>query len=250
MKCWAACLGDCGAKGSQEHTISECLYPDQLIIVQGFPWCLDAPKELPSKTLTQQILCKKHNEQLGSEVDWASKHSRDTLGEAMDLYTKRNSIRSRRWTIQYFETNMQLLERWCLKTLININHQSGWKYMDESQPESPPPELVEFVFGRRRFSDHKGLYVIAKVGSQQEMNDGRLRITPKTTREEPRLVGATFVLWGFPFYLNLLPEKIAWDGADLMRHEVKWWFQTGDDKSRNVKSHRLTFSYPTEQGYD
>jgi hypothetical protein len=242
MKCWAACLGDCGLKGSQEHTISECLYPDQLIMVQGFSWCLDAPKEIPSRKLTQQILCEKHNQQLGREVDWASKHSRDALGEAMDLYEKRKRIRSRRWTIKYFETDMLLLERWCLKTLINMNHQSGWKYLDNSEPQTPPRELVEFAFGRRQFEDHKGLYVIAQRGFEWNMNDGWLRVTPKTNFDE-QLVGATFILWGFPFYLNLIPEKIGWDGADLMRHEIKWWFQTRDDKSRNVKSHRLTFRY-------
>jgi hypothetical protein len=244
MKCWAACLGDCGTKGSQEHTISECLYPDQLVMVQGFSWCLDAPKELPSRVLTQQILCEKHNNELGANVDWASKHSRDTLGEAMKLYEIRKSILARRWTIQYFETNMYLLERWCLKTLINVNNQTGWNYTDDSEPDSPPSELVEFVFGRRRFDDHKGLYVIAQRGATHEMNDGWLRITPKTTCENPRLVGATFWLWGFPFYLSLMPEKIAWEGADLMRGEVKWWFQTRDDKTREVKSHRLTFIYP------
>lgn len=244
MQCWAACLGDCGAKGSQEHTISECLYPDQSVFVQGLPWCRETPKKIGIGALTQPILCMKHNSELGENVDLASKHTRDTLGESMDLYTSRKRIVSRRWAVKYFETDMLLLERWCLKTLINLNHQSGWKYLDGSEPGSPPSEFVEVAFGRRRFTGHEGLYVIATPGSQIEMNDGWLQITTKTRRQDDRLAGATFTLWGFPFYLSLMPEKISWKGADLMRHEVKLWFQTRDDRGRNVKSHRVTLTYP------
>lgn len=241
MKCWAACLGDCGTVGSQEHIISECLYPDQSVKVQGFPWCRDAQKDVRIETLTQQILCKKHNEQLGAEVDWASKHSLDTLGKAFALLTTREKLRSRHWTIQYFETDMLLLERWCVKTLINMNHQGGLKYTDDSEPDSPPSELVEFVFGRRRFADYKGLYMIAETGSQITLSEGWLGVTAKSQND--RLVGGKFTLWGVPFYLSLLPTPVTWNSAALMRRGMKHWFQTRDDKGRNVKSHLVTFTY-------
>jgi len=244
MQCYAACLGDCSEKISQEHTISACLYPNQFIVVQGLPWCREVPKNVRIESLTQPILCKKHNEELGKNVDWASEHSRDTLGRAFDLQSVRQKVLSRRWTIKYFETDMSLLERWCLKTLINVNHQSGWRYLDDAAPDSPPNELVEVAFGRRRFKDHKGLYAIAQNGSQITMNDDWLRITTKTRNVDERLVGATFHLWGFPFYLNLIPEPISWAGANLMRHTITMWFQTLDHKGRNVKSHKVTFKYP------
>jgi hypothetical protein len=242
MNCWAACLGDCGDIASQEHIISECLYPHQSVKVQGFPWCRDAPKDVRIETLTQQILCKKHNEQLGTDVDWAVKHSLDMLGEAFDLLTVREKLRSRRWSVKRFETDMLLLERWCVKTLINTNHQGGLKYIDNSDPEAPPQELVEFVFGRRRFTDHKGLYMIVERGAQITLTQGWLHITAKSQND--RLVGGKFTLWGVPFYLNLLPTQIRWNEADLMRHGMKHWFQTRDDKGRNVKSHLVTFTYP------
>jgi hypothetical protein len=198
MRCWAACLGNCSDVGSQEHLISECLYPDQSVKVQGFPWCREST-DVRIERLTQQILCKKHNEQLGAEVDWASKHSRDTLGAAFDLLTARERLRSRHWSLKHFKTDMLLLERWCVKTLINTNHQGGLKYVDGSEPDDPPSELVEFVFGRRRFTDYKGLYMIAETGTQISMNDGWLHITAKSQND--RLVGAKFILWGMPFYL-------------------------------------------------
>ena len=76
------------------------------------------------------------------------------------------------------------------------------------------------------------------------MNDGWLRITTKTRKADERLVGATFSLWGLPFYLNLISEPISWDSANLMRHTVKMWFSTYDNKRRQVKSHRVTLKYP------
>jgi len=168
------------------------LYPDQFVKVQGFPWCRNESKDVRIEKLTQQILCKKHNEQLGAEVDWASKHCRDTLGAAFDLLTVREKLRSRRWSLRRFEVDMLLLERWCVKTLINTNHQGGLRYIDDSEPDSPPFELVDFVFGWRRFTDYKGLYMVVENGMQVSMNDGWLRITAKSQND--RLVGATFVL--------------------------------------------------------
>jgi hypothetical protein len=243
MQCWAACLGDCGTQGSQEHIVSECLYPDQFVSVQGFPWCRGAPMKVRIERLTQQILCKKHNEQLGAEVDWASKQARDTLCDAFKLQTIRERIRSRRWTIQYFEIDMLLLERWCMKTLINTNHQGGLKYIDGSEPDCPPLELVEFVFGKRQFADHKGLYMISKTGEQITLNDGWLRVSAKSQNEQ--LVGGKFILWGVPFYLSLLPTPVIWDDANLMRRGMKHWFQIADDKGRNVNSHLVTYRYPS-----
>src|ERR1019366_6977884 len=115
-------------------------------------------------------------------------------------------------------------------------------YIDDSEPDSPPSELVEFVFGRKRFIDYKGLYMISKTGSQMTLTEGWLRVTAKS--QNGRLVGGQFILWGVPFYLSLLPTPITWEGAVLMRHGIKHWFQTRDDKGRNVKSHLVTFTYP------
>jgi hypothetical protein len=202
---------------------------------------LDAPKEIGIASFTQQMLCKKHNEELGANVDAVSKHTRDTLAQAYELLNARKKIQSRHWTIQYFETDMLLLERWCLKTLINMNHQGGLKYLDDSEADSPPSELVEFVFGRRQFTDYKGLYMVSEAGSEIHFDDGWLRVLAKAS--QGRLVGGQFMLWGIPFYFNLLPTQVKWGDAVLMRRGMKHWFATRDDKGRQVKSHCVTFTY-------
>lgn len=118
-KCWANCLGGCSGGMSQEHLISECLY-DGEIRVKGLPWCRETEKKITIATLTSGILCRRHNSAL-SDVDAAAKQTLETLRAAFDLWERRKNIVTRSWTIKYFETNMLLLERWCLKTLININ---------------------------------------------------------------------------------------------------------------------------------
>jgi hypothetical protein len=37
--CWAACLSGCSDKISREHLISENLFLDDQMTVEGFPWC-------------------------------------------------------------------------------------------------------------------------------------------------------------------------------------------------------------------
>ncbi|HEX5284126.1 MAG TPA: hypothetical protein VFW30_08400 [Bryocella sp.] len=227
------------------------MYPDQYVRVKGFPWCRDAAKEVRIETLTQPILCEKHNNQLGNEVDWAAKHSLEAISQAVELMNRRQLVRSRHWNIKHFETDMLLLERWCIKALINMNHQGRMKYVDDSEPENPPHELVELVFGRRRITDHKGLYIIANVGVTHTVTEGQLQTTVMSKDE--RLVGAHFMLWGIPFYLNLLPTQVTRDNLSLvlptnnvsfMRQGMKQVFSTRDDKNRDVKSHVLTFTYP------
>lgn len=220
-------------------------------MVKGFSWCRDAPKEVRIERLTQQILCQKHNEQLGEEVDEAAKHSLEAMARAVELMNLRQRLRSRHWNVLHYETDMYLLERLLLKTLINMNHQGRMKYVDDSEPENPPQELVELVFGRRRITDHKGLYIIANVGVTHTVTEGWLQTTVMSKDE--RLVGAHFMLWGIPFYLNLLPTQVTKDNlslvlptnnASFMRQGMKQVFSTRDDKNRDVKSHVLTFTYP------
>lgn len=69
--CWAASLGNCSGRISREHLVSECLFADQSVFVQGLDWCLDAAKEVRIESLTGKVLCEAHNRGL-SELDAAA----------------------------------------------------------------------------------------------------------------------------------------------------------------------------------
>ncbi len=239
--CWANCLGDCKEGMSQEHIVSECLF-DGEIRVKGLPWCKDKEKAMRIETLTAPILCRHHNQAL-SDVDTASKRTLDTLKEAIELWEARKNIRTRRWTVKYFATDMLKLERWCLKTLININlsGKPGIPVDTEGKSTKPTDELVKIVFGIRRFTPPMGLYRIAVAGETLSIGDGHIHVTTKSLND--RLGAAEFRLWGLPFFLNLVPQPIRWEGGNLMRGAMKQWFSTWDLKNRRVKSHLITFTY-------
>jgi len=244
-QCWASSLGDCEGLISHEHLISKCLFPDGDINVRGFAWCKDVHKPIRIETLTGKILCEKHNGCL-SEVDAAAKVSLESMMKAFAIFKVRDGLKVRRWTIKHFVVDMLLLERWCLKTLINLNHQHGWLIgTNPSEPHIPTKELVEVAFGRRRFTHSEGLYMVAKTGERITLNEGALSIG--TTTDGDKLVAGRFTLWGVPFVLSILPEPInATNGATLMRRNMKHGFQTHDDKGRLVTSHFVTFTYPLD----
>jgi hypothetical protein len=240
--CWASCLGDCAEGMSREHFISECLFPNKNIMVQGFDWCKDQAKPLRIERLKKKILCRRHNRML-SDVDSAAKLSMQTMTDAFELFFTRNALRQRRWAIKYFDVDMLLLERWFVKTLINLNHLHGWQIgADSLHPQRPSRELVEVAFGLKKFSDAKGLYIPGKAGNSVTPQEGAIQFTAVT--EGTRLVGGKFQLWGFPFLISIFPDPVRTNnGTDLFRHNVKYGFKAHDGKGREVISHFIRFKY-------
>jgi hypothetical protein len=237
--CWAASLSDCDGGISREHLISECLFSDKEIVVKGFSW---RPEEKPIRieALVSKILCVKHNREL-SELDANAKRTFEALTESINLWNARSMLRNRHWTIQEYFVDMRLLERWCLKTLINLHYEGQWYIDSASLPGVPSKELVEIVFGRRAFTDSAGLYTQAKSGDSMIFHTG---ITVGATTQGQNLVAGRFNLWGYRFVLSLLPYPIGTnDGSHLLHRETKCWFRTKDFKDRNVKSHIVTFEY-------
>lgn len=242
-KCWANCLGDCDGGMSREHLISKCLF-DKEIRVKGLPWCKDMEKTIGIEGLTSKFLCRRHNSTL-SELDDAVKQTLDTLREAIDLFERRRNLRVRNWTVKYYTTDMLLLERWCLKTLININLSGNARLVVGTAENStrPADELVRIAFGLKRFTPPMGLYRVAVDGENlADLGDGHIQVTTKS--RDGRLGAADFKLWGLPFFLSLVPEPVRWEGGHLMRGEHKQWFNTWDRRNRRVKSHLVTFTYP------
>ena len=65
MECWAHELGDCRGGQSGEHHVSASLFPTtKVLLVKGFPWCMDEHKTVGLPSLTANILCRHHNSAL------------------------------------------------------------------------------------------------------------------------------------------------------------------------------------------
>jgi len=84
--------------------VSESLFPQGVIQVQGFSWCKDKPKEIGMSGLTAKILCTRHNSDL-SPVDDAGAKAFNVFREMRRIANGREMMKPRRW--QSSETQNQ-----------------------------------------------------------------------------------------------------------------------------------------------
>jgi hypothetical protein len=236
--CWAASLGDCDGKISREHLVSQALFPDGGVRVRGFHWCKDESKNVGLGAMTGKILCQKHNNDL-SELDSAAKQTFDTFNDAWTLHESRQKVITRSWSQKTFTVDGVLLERWFLKTLINIGHGGEWIIgAGTHSPGMPSDELVQIVFGRASFLQKSGLYIASNNGPTEVVVMPGLSLTPKTIGRN--LMAGMFDFCGMRFLLSLVHEELKQErGERLSHHVAHLQYATHDDKRRSVKSHRI-----------
>lgn len=201
-KCWAESLGNCSDTLSGEHTVSKGLFIDDMVVVQGLSWCKDEPKIIGLNNLTRKILCTHHNSRL-SKVDDAAIAAFNAFREAVRLTNIREKIKERRWTVVHLPLDGDLLERWFLKTLINITTGGKEKIGPKSNiPGEPSSDLVEIAYGHRKFVPNAGLYNSAEAGETINSED-RVTIAPFFDSKNEFVLGGTFYFRGFRFMLYL-----------------------------------------------
>lgn len=239
--CWAAPLGGCSPKITGEHIISECLFDEKEIMVQGLPWCLDQPKSIGKANLTRNILCKAHNSAL-SELDSAALDAFNVFRESTKLSSARLGIRARSLSLRKFVINGPLLERWFLKTFINVALGQPFAIGPGQHDRGvPSTELVEIAFGQRSFEKPSGLYLSGYAG-EKEVSEDRVKIVTKS--EGANLVAAAFSFRGCRFFLNLLPEKFDYDGiSTLLYRDSKLRCFVHNYRGRSLLSHQIAIQW-------
>jgi hypothetical protein len=207
-ECWAASLGDCAGKISREHIISKGIFLEDQIRVNGFDWCPEEPVTIGLASLTKKILCQKHNSDL-STADNAGIKTVEQFREFFRLGDVRGQARSRRWRVVRLRTDGFELERWFLKTLVNVAVGRPYPLFKtvQSPKWQPPPHLVEIAFGLKRFQPSAGLYLANESGQRIDPN-AKLQIMTFIDAAE-RLVGARFIMFGFAFFLYLETEGLG-----------------------------------------
>ena len=79
-------------------------------------------------SLTKEILCEKHNNEL-SPIDTIGQRAFRTLQELARLSEVRRTLNKKLWTVKRYALDGPSLERWFLKMLINLcsgaNHPIG-----------------------------------------------------------------------------------------------------------------------------
>ncbi len=129
--------------------------------------------------LTGKILCQKHNSEL-SKLDDNVKRAFKALDASMRLHDVRSKIITRRRAVKTFAIDGPLLERWFLKTIVNLSHGGQWIIGDGSNTVGlASDELVQIAFGKAVFQPKAGVYTAVHDGEQITFRQG-LRLTPKT----------------------------------------------------------------------
>src|ERR1035437_2241274 len=166
-ECWAGALRECGGGWSGEHLFSQGLFSGVTVLASGFPWLRSGRHLVPIASLKSNILCRHHNSAL-SLVDSEGIQTFKALDEAQRLVDVRSGLsRTRFWNV--LETNIDgdLLERWLVKTMINMTVAVGkgqrWALSDTPHDE-PPIDLVQYAFGGACVIPPIGLYLAAEAG--------------------------------------------------------------------------------------
>lgn len=205
-KCWASCLGNCCDKISREHIISASLFKNtKLVTVQGFHWCLNEEKEIGLSSLTANILCKHHNSLL-SDLDLAAGHAFNIF-EDIATYINEAVRTNGRFKARSSNVNALYLERWLLKTLINVSYGYNHFFGNGQEIGVPDEHLVNVSFGRSKFRQGAGMYFASNEGEKLSF-DSKLNITPLIYLPENRIVGAMFTFAGMQLFLWLKPEEL------------------------------------------
>ena len=137
------------------------LFADDVITVQGFNWCPEE-KKIPLKSFTANVLCvKKHNTAL-SPVDTVGGLAFSIIREMHRLREVRAEDETALWNIKRYDVDGKSLERWFLKTLINLCcHETKPVGLTSTIPARPSRHLVRVAYGLEEFSGKSGLYSVA-----------------------------------------------------------------------------------------
>lgn len=220
MRCWASPLGGCGNKQSREHYVSKALFADHdYVEVQGLPWCQE-PLRTGLGSLTAKILCDVHNNAL-ADLDAAAL-------QAFDAF--RDQIRSMEETppgvvptaMRSRTVDALALERWFLKTLLNLAYGGSLLIGPEGgEPGVPALETVEIVFGIRAFSKFAGLYVASGAGQMVNSSD-TVQFCP-LIKDSARILAALYTFRGWRFALCLVPDGFGAGGFAFSRELDDDW---------------------------
>jgi hypothetical protein len=250
MGCWASGLGGCAGKLSREHLVTESFWQGENISVVGFPWCKTNPKEVGTAAIVSKVLCRSHNSAL-SPVDAAGAHAFREFEAAETLMGRRRRLPEREWFRHCFEVDGSLLERWFLKTAINLSlvrdEPTQWAMGNDA--DRPPLPLVRAAFGQELITKPLGLYSAASVGQSVRPLSG-LAFMPLFWNDHG-LAAGLFEFRGFRFILNLVGEPLPAVLPDMPGGASEWGGSTvsfhlnriNNDIGR-ARSHFVDFTWP------
>jgi hypothetical protein len=128
---------------SREHYLSRAIIGSGEVVVSCFPFLKGETRTIPGERLVAKMLCKRHNEAL-SPLDSAAGH----FFQVLSAFKYRGAMRAQGATkpggIDMYEVDGALVERWMLKTIINVMFD---RELVSDQKWRPPELWVRCVSG-------------------------------------------------------------------------------------------------------
>lgn len=232
VTCWAHELGDCSDTQSREHYVSKGLFRSKAVLVRGLPWCRHETKRIGLDSAASNILCRDHNSRL-SPLDAEAARAFSSLREIFELKSRQAQLAPRLWMRRSWTLDARLLERWFLKTFINLTQIQRpigqWRGASKDQP---PIEAVRAVFGLAPIKPPFGLHAAARVDQDVVSDNDALAFAPLHHTADRTLAAGAFAFRGFRFVLGWTdgdlrplfhtaafqdPAFTGWHGSDLLQ---------------------------------
>lgn len=229
--------------------MSKGLFEGEALKLKGLPWCKVEEKTIGLESASTKILCKAHNSML-SKLDDEAKRSFEALRAIFSLRDRQLALRPRAIKVRTWKLDGRKLERWFLKTLINLNQVQtpALVWPGGAQPGIPTRDVVEACFGRIPIAHPMGLYGAAAVGHKIDSHD-YVSFAP-IMRTDRALAGGAFEFRGFRFVLSWterslqpfvtwlsesVPDFAGWKNADLMHPFRGINFTVGKLRSQSLQ---------------
>jgi hypothetical protein len=141
------------------------------------------------------------------------------------LQSRQKKLAPRQWKVRTWHINGLLLERWFLKTLVNLMHvqTQAISWPDATEPRVPTRDVVAACFGISPIRSPRGLHAAAAVGQNVDSHDF-VSFAPITDNSTRALAGGAFEFRGVrvvlawtdrnlePFIRHLGSSVPAFDG--------------------------------------
>ena len=180
---------------SREHIISASQWDADSITLSGLPWCKE-PKTVGLASLVAKNLCRDHNTAL-SPVDNEMRRFKVALKTMME--SPKLPVR--------VELDARLIERWLLKTTINLALQEPKSGLEVTS------ELARIAFGLATPPAGQGFFLVAELGEDIAYKN-QIRFESMTRRADGRMVIGVFVLHG-------VRALYAFEGAPAVRGAMR-----------------------------
>jgi hypothetical protein len=162
-------------------------------------------------SVTAKILCEKHNNDL-SPVDTAGEQAFSVFRDVSKLSGIRAKLKVRLWRVKTYKIDGKSLERWYLKTLVNLCYDQGHAIgRDSSHIGRSSDRLVRIAYGLESFKHRAGLYSVTRSGMNITSTD-KVEFMP-LFKNNLNVEAAIFMFRGF---MNLLyleedgpPERLT-----------------------------------------